>query len=118
MAGMKIGVILGFGAATPPDQIASTARAVDESGVHSIWMPEHVVFFREYESRYPYAADGAIPGRPDGVLEPLTRRGVAGTDAQKSAKPVLGEAVRLRVVRVAALRGRLLGRGGPRSNRS
>ena len=72
MAGMKIGVILGFGAATPPDQIVSTAKAVEESGVHSIWMPEHVVFFREHESRYPYAADGAIPGRPDGVLEPLT----------------------------------------------
>ena len=35
-------------------------------------MGEHVVLFDEYESRYPYAADGKIPAPPDsGLLEPL-----------------------------------------------
>jgi probable F420-dependent oxidoreductase len=37
-----------------------------------LWLPEHVLFFREYASRYPYAEDGRIPGDPDGVMEPLT----------------------------------------------
>ncbi len=34
-------------------------------------MPEHVVLFGEYASRYPYAADGNIPGNPTGVLDPM-----------------------------------------------
>ena len=69
---MKIGIISGFGAATPPPQIAATGRLADERGIHSIWMPEHVVFFSEYASSYPYSRDGRIPGEPDGVLEPFT----------------------------------------------
>ncbi len=44
----------------------------EERGFHSLWIPEHVLFFREYGSRYPYSSDGRIPGDPDGVMEPLT----------------------------------------------
>jgi probable F420-dependent oxidoreductase len=69
---MHIGVQSGFSAATPPELIASFGRIVEERGFHSIWVPEHVVFFPEYASRYPYSADGKLPGDPDGVLEPLT----------------------------------------------
>ena len=69
---MKIGILTGFGSATPPPQIAATGRLADERGIHSLWVPEHVVFFREYASSYPYSRDGRIPGEPDGVLEPLT----------------------------------------------
>ena len=35
-------------------------------------MPEHVVFFRDYASQYPYSDDGRIPGNPNGGTEPLT----------------------------------------------
>ncbi len=69
---MKIGVQTGFSGATSPDLIAECGRIVEERGFHSIWVPEHVVFFREHESRYPYSKDGRIPGNPDGVMEPLT----------------------------------------------
>ncbi len=69
---MQIGVQTGFTGATPPEQIAATGRIVEECGLHSLWVPEHVLFFREYASRYPYAADGRIPGDPDGVMEPFT----------------------------------------------
>ena len=69
---MKIGVQTGFSGATSPDLIAEYGRIVEERGFHSIWVPEHVVFFREHESRYPYSEDGRIPGNPDGVMEPLT----------------------------------------------
>jgi len=69
---MKIGVQTGFSGATTPDLIADSGRIAEEVGFHSLWVPEHVVFFREYASRYPYSADGRIPGNPDGVMEPLT----------------------------------------------
>jgi len=69
---VKIGAVSGFGAATPPDFIAAAGRIAEERGLHSFWVPEHVLFFPEYASRYPYSDDGKIPGNPDGVLEPLT----------------------------------------------
>jgi len=69
---MKIGVQTGFSGATSPELIAEFGRIVEERGFHSIWVPEHVVFFRDYASRYPYSDDGKIPGNPDGVMEPLT----------------------------------------------
>jgi len=37
-----------------------------------VWVPEHVLFFPEYESSYPYSDDGKVPGNPDGVLDPFT----------------------------------------------
>jgi probable F420-dependent oxidoreductase len=69
---MKIGVQSAFSGATPPSLIAETGRVAEGHGFHSLWLPEHVLFFREYASRYPYAEDGRIPGDPDGVMEPLT----------------------------------------------
>ena len=69
---MKVGVQTGFSGATSPELIADFGRIAEERGFHSIWVPEHVVFFPEYASRYPYSADGKIPGNPDGVMEPLT----------------------------------------------
>ncbi len=69
---MKTGVISAFDQNTPPETIASAGKIAEERGFHSIWMPEHVVFFRQYASKYPYSADGKIPGNPEGVLEPLT----------------------------------------------
>jgi probable F420-dependent oxidoreductase len=58
---MKVGVIMGFGAWTQPEHIAAAGRAVEERGFHSLWAPEHVVFFEEYASRYPYSDDGRLP---------------------------------------------------------
>jgi probable F420-dependent oxidoreductase len=69
---MKVGVQTAFSGATSPDLIADFGRIVEERGFHSIWVPEHVVFFRDYASTYPYSKDGKIPGNPDGVMEPLT----------------------------------------------
>jgi probable F420-dependent oxidoreductase len=69
---MKAGVQTGFSGATSPQLIADFGRIAEERGFHSIWVPEHVVFFPDYASRYPYSTDGKIPGNPDGVMEPLT----------------------------------------------
>ena len=56
-----------------PEMLAVLGRSAEERGVSSIWVPEHVVLFDEYESQYPYADDGRIPSMPgSGMLEPFT----------------------------------------------
>jgi probable F420-dependent oxidoreductase len=69
---MRIGVVSGFDGRRPPEFVAAAGRIAEERGLHSFFVPEHVVFFREHASRYPYAPDGRIPGNPDGTLEPFT----------------------------------------------
>ncbi|HTO57158.1 MAG TPA: LLM class F420-dependent oxidoreductase [Pseudomonadales bacterium] len=69
---MRIGVTIAFNHLTHPSYIAQAARFIEEAGFHSIWVPEHVLFFPEYASKYPYAADGRVPGNPQGVLDPFT----------------------------------------------
>ncbi|MBA3653929.1 MAG: LLM class F420-dependent oxidoreductase [Actinobacteria bacterium] len=71
---MKIGLFapLGNPFATP-EYIATLGREAEARGFHSLWVAEHVVLFDEYESKYPYAADGKIPaGGESGILEPFT----------------------------------------------
>jgi probable F420-dependent oxidoreductase len=69
---MKIGVALSFSHLTPVDYIAAASRLIDSAGFHSLWVPEHVLFFPDYASRYPYSDDGRVPGDPEGVLDPFT----------------------------------------------
>jgi len=71
---MDVGVFvpLGNGNATP-EILRALGPAVEDRGFESIWVPEHVVLFDEYESKYPYAENGQFPGGGDsGMLEPLT----------------------------------------------
>lgn len=71
---MKIGIFAAL--ASPfagPAVIEAVGRTAEERGVASIWVPEHVVLFGEYESSYPYSADGRLPAPPgSGMLEPFT----------------------------------------------
>jgi probable F420-dependent oxidoreductase len=69
---MKISVATGFSHHTPPEFIAGAAQLLESLGFHGIWVPEHVLFFPDYASRYPYSDDGRIPGEPQGVLDPFT----------------------------------------------
>ncbi len=71
---MQIGLFapLGNGNATA-GVLRTLGREAEARGFESIWVAEHVVLFEEYESVYPYAADGKFPGGADtGLLEPLT----------------------------------------------
>ena len=53
--------------------LRTLGREAEDRGFESIWVAEHVVLFDDYESQYPYAADGRFPGGGDtGLLEPLT----------------------------------------------
>ena len=70
---MDVGVFvpLGNGNATA-EILRAVGREIEDRGFESIWVPEHVVLFDEYESAYPYSPDGRFPGGADsGMLEPL-----------------------------------------------
>ncbi len=69
---MDIGVTLAFSHHTPVDYIVGAAERIDAAGFATMWLPEHVLFFPEYSSRYPYSDDGRVPGDPEGVLDPFS----------------------------------------------
>ena len=69
---MEIGIFCPFSAATPPELMGQAAVAIEERGFHAIWLPEHVVMFADYDSRYPYHAGGKLTGFDNGMLEPWT----------------------------------------------
>ena len=72
---MKIGIATAAGPHTPPDFLAEMGRVAESRGFHSLWVPEHVIFFQEHASRYPYSEDGRIPGNPTGAIEPFLALG-------------------------------------------
>jgi probable F420-dependent oxidoreductase len=71
---MKIGAFVPLASINANPQFLRTlGPALEERGFESVWVPEHVVLFDDYESQYPYAVDGRFPGGGDtGLLEPLT----------------------------------------------
>ena len=69
---MKVGCVMAFNDFTPPDFIGEAAQYMEGQGFHQFWVPEHVLFFPEYESRYPYTDDGKIAGEPRSLLDPFT----------------------------------------------
>jgi len=69
---LKLGCQMAFNERTSPEYIAAAGTIVEELGFHSFWVPEHVLFFPEYESQYPYSEDGRLQGNPRSLLDPLT----------------------------------------------
>ena len=48
------------------------AQTLEDLGFRTLSLPEHVVFFPEYESNYPYTDDGEPNWGPDtGIFDPL-----------------------------------------------
>ncbi|MEC9183245.1 MAG: hypothetical protein VX930_03115, partial [Pseudomonadota bacterium] len=65
---MDVGVVMPCSALTPPDLIAEMAKAIEERSFAAIWAPEHVIFFEEYQSKYPYADNGKLLGVDHGMM--------------------------------------------------
>ncbi|MFN3370431.1 MAG: TIGR03619 family F420-dependent LLM class oxidoreductase [Sphingomonadaceae bacterium] len=52
--------------------LTELAQALEAHGFASMWVPEHVVFFSEYRSKYPYHPEGKPPfGNDIGLFDPL-----------------------------------------------
>lgn len=60
--GIAFANVLGFG---NPDGAVELAQAAEAAGFESLWTVEHVVVPDGYESRYPYAESGRMPGSDD-----------------------------------------------------
>jgi probable F420-dependent oxidoreductase len=71
---MKIGAFVPLATYNAnPTFLRTLGPALEERGFESVWVPEHVVLFDDYDSKYPYAPDGKFPGGGDsGILEPFT----------------------------------------------
>jgi probable F420-dependent oxidoreductase len=74
---MRIGLFLpSVSPLATPEFLEACGEAAEESGITSVWVGEHVVFFDEYESKYPYADDGRVGLPPEsgllGLFETLT----------------------------------------------
>ncbi len=77
---MRIGVVQIFDG-TPGrgrEHIEAYARTLERVGFDALWVPDHVIFFDDYESDYPHTDDGTIDFKKDqGILEPLMALQVA-----------------------------------------
>ena len=63
---IEIGLVQAFGS-TPkhgPAYVRDFAQAAEALGFHSIWAPEHIVLFEEYDSIYPYPPEPGSSARP------------------------------------------------------
>ena len=69
---MNVGCVMAFNDFTSPSFIREAAQYLEGEGFYQFWVPEHVLFFPEYESRYPYTDDGRIAGEPRSLLDPFT----------------------------------------------
>lgn len=84
--------------------IQGTARLAEELGFATFWAPDHVVFFDEYESRYPHSESGKFGFLPDqGLFEPLM---VLQAAAQVTSTLRLGTSVEILTQRNPVIRAR------------
>ncbi len=83
---MKIGLVAPFNGRPQRtmDDLRTVAIHAEGAGIDSIWFPEHVVFFPEYTSKYPYSPDGDPGfGKRQGIYDPLFACTVVASATQK-----------------------------------
>jgi probable F420-dependent oxidoreductase len=61
---MKFALHFGNNSFPDPEEARRIARLAEDVGFHSMIAVDHVVFPFDYESRYPYASSGRLPGNP------------------------------------------------------
>ena len=55
-----------------PAAAAALGQAAEAAGIDSLWTVEHVIVPKEYESAYPYSANGKMPGSHEAPIpDPL-----------------------------------------------
>ena len=60
---MKFGIMFAnAGPFADPELFAHLVTTADSAGIESMWTVEHVIVPRNYESTYPYAEGGKMPG--------------------------------------------------------
>lgn len=65
---MKIGFFaIGLANLSRPELLAAAARTAERVGLDTLWTGEHIVFFDDIESKYPYARTSAEPPVPGDI---------------------------------------------------
>src|SRR5271154_3232774 len=82
---MKVGLLFAnAGPFSQPEILAHLATTAEKVGVESLWTVEHVVIPQGYQSPYPYAKDGKIPGGEDvPIPDPLIPLGFVAALTKK-----------------------------------
>jgi probable F420-dependent oxidoreductase len=62
---MKFGLAFASSVGTDPESSLEICRQAEALGFDSVWGGEHVIRPTEFGSRYPYTADGQMPGEPE-----------------------------------------------------
>jgi probable F420-dependent oxidoreductase len=113
---VNVGVVETFGSspARGLEFVQAYARLAESLGFDSLWVPEHIVFFDRYESRYPYSEDGSLAlGADPGIFDPflcLTAVALATTTLRVGTSVLLvGERNPLVTAREAATLDQLSG---------
>ncbi|MBW2314354.1 MAG: LLM class F420-dependent oxidoreductase [Deltaproteobacteria bacterium] len=69
---MKIGLIPINVGPTDAEQVVNLAQKSEEAGLESIWTFEHAIVPVDYQSKYPYSADGKMGVTPEtNFIDPL-----------------------------------------------
>lgn len=69
---VSIAGLFGVTPRSDPGYVKAFAQASEALGFRAMYLPEHVVFFADYESAYPYTPDGSPAWGPDtGIYDPL-----------------------------------------------
>ena len=92
---MEVGLNEAFGVSPNRggDYLEEVAVTAERSGFDSLFVPEHIVFFDHYTSRYPYNEDGTLAvGADPGLFDPFAALAVAG---RATSTLLLGTAVLL-----------------------
>lgn len=70
---MEIGIFAPVTSWHSGEYLKRLGPEAEARGFDSLWVPEHVVLFDDYESTYPYSEDGKLPAPPEaGMAEPFT----------------------------------------------
>jgi len=105
---LKIGIVQIFDGTTGRgiEHICEFAEQVEQLSFDSLWVPDHVIFFDSFSSKYPHTPDGTIDFKKDqGILEPAMCLLAAG---QVTSRIRLGTSVEILTERNPVIRAREL----------
>ena len=72
--GLDLGI---YGSLAKPDIVIDLATFAESAGFSTIWLADHIVFPKEFDSKYPYSATGGFPAPiEDPLLEPIATMAV------------------------------------------
>ncbi len=101
--GLDVGV---YGPLALPMHILPLAQQAEAAGFSSLWLADHVVFPKQYDSKYPYSPTGSFPVEAtEPLMEPIATMGVL---AGATSRLRLGTAVLVMPYRNPVLLGRML----------